>query len=172
MRSKHIRANKNAFLLWLPCTIGPFPQLKCCDSKYYAIKFCVPFIKETSFPSSQCMVKSQLVDRLDNWLYCQHKQTEPSVKHFMGCYSILTFQKPSNASSQLLRYHWSPWKSARSPRLRTKSTDQWIIYDRKWLHKDRERNWKPSTFWTQPGFLPIFCLCRKPYYSMSKLKSN
>lgn len=109
------------------------------------IMFCVPFIKETSFPSSQWVGKSQLLDRLDNWLYCQHKQTEPSVMHIMGCYSILTFQIPSSASLQLLRYHWSPWKSARSPRLRTKSTGQWIIYGGKQLHKeDRERNWGPQ----------------------------
>lgn len=121
--------------------------------------FWVPFIKtkkqtnklfsRPSLPHSlpcQWVGKSHIVKRLNNWIYCQHKQTDYTVKHFMDCCSTLTCQIPTNVSLQLPRYHWIfLGKSARSPRLRTKRTGQWIIYDGKRLHKEhRKRDRRPS----------------------------
>lgn len=74
------------------------------------------------------VVKSQLLKQCDNWIYCQCKQTAEQSTLWIA---ILSW----HAKYSLVPLCICPdtigdfWKSAHSPRPRSKYTGQWIIYD-------------------------------------------
>lgn len=75
------------------------------------------------------VVKTQLRKRFDNWIFCQCKQTAQQRTLWIA---ILSW----HAKYPLVSLYICPdtigffWKSAHSPRSRSKYTGQWIIYDR------------------------------------------